>query len=378
MNDHIHMRCKIGPPKGGTLMKPFVLSCACRMLAPLAAFAFMAGLVNISLAGNIVGYVANWNGNPTFIQYGKLTHINYSFAECTATGGLNCDTTYLGSVVSKAHAAGVKVLISIGGASNGGTMTKAMRNARTNLTANIETFVHDWNLDGADIDWEAPANASDGTLFNSLVQTLYTDLHPQGKLVTAALDTGDWFGMYIPATSFAYLDLLNIMSYDSGGDYYFSSGLTYWTGRGVPRVKLMIGVGFFGNPASGSGGEKAYKDIVAADTNAPYVDSSKGYKYNGLPSMVAKTQVTKSGAGGIMIWELSQDTTGGTSLMNAIYDAMVSTNDAPIRKIVNLRAPANGKYVTATSTTSPLIAGKSSVGTNTPTSTPLFFRANSQ
>ena len=389
-------------------MKPSFLSCACRVLAPLAALALVAGMVNLSLAGNIVGYVANWNGNPTFIQYGKLTHINYSFAECTATGGLNCDTTYLGSVVSKAHAAGVKVLISIGGASNGSTMTTAMRNARTNLTANIETFVHDWNLDGADIDWEAPANASDGTLFNSLVQTLYTDLHPQGKLVTAALDTGDWFGMYIPGASFAYLDLLNIMSYDSGGDYYFSSGLTYWTGRGVPKVKLMMGVGFFGNPASGSGGEKAYKDIVAADANAPYVDSSNGYNYNGLPSMVAKTQVAKSGAGGIMIWELSQDTTGGTSLMNAIYDAMVSTNYAPIGKIVSLRAQANsnyvsaasggavalianrtnagpselfkvvdlgqhniallsqanGKYVTAASTTSPLIASKSSVGTN--------------
>jgi GH18 family chitinase len=342
-NDHIHMRCKIDPTKGGTLMKPSVLSCARRILGPLAALALVAGMANISLAGNIVGYVANWNGNPTFIQYGKLTHIIYSFAECTAAGGLNCDTTYLGPVVSKAHAAGVKVLISIGGASNGSTMTTAMRNASTNLTANIETFVHEWNLDGADIDWEAPANAADGTLFNSLVQTLYTDLHPQGKLVTAALDTGDWFGMYIPSTSFAYLDLLNIMSYDSGGDYYFTSGLTYWTGRGVPKVKLMMGVGFFGNPASGSGGEKAYKDIVAADTNAPYEDSSNGYNYNGLPSIVAKTQVTKSGAGGIMIWELSQDTTGGTSLMNAIYGTMVSTNYAPIGKIVSLRAQANSK-----------------------------------
>ncbi|HEV2695321.1 MAG TPA: glycosyl hydrolase family 18 protein [Verrucomicrobiae bacterium] len=386
-------------------MKLAVLAGRCRILAPLAALLLAAGT---TMAGNIVGYVANWNGNPTFIQYGKFTHLNFSFAECTAAGGLTCDTTYLGSVVSKAHAAGVKVLISIGGASNGGTMTTAMRNARTNLTANIEAFVQNWNLDGADIDWEAPANASDGALFNSLVQTLSTDLHPQGKLVTAALDTGDWFGMYIPATSFAYLDLLNIMAYDSGGDYYFSSGLTYWTGRGVPKAKLMMGVGFFGNPTSGSGGEKDYKAIVATDTNAPYVDASNGYQYNGLPSMVAKTQVAKSAAGGIMIWELSQDTTGATSLMNAIYNTMVSSNYAPIGIIVSLRAQAdtnyvsaanagagalianrtnagpaelfqvvdlgqhnvallsqaNRKYVTAASTTSPLIASKTSVGTN--------------
>ncbi|HXI72977.1 MAG TPA: glycosyl hydrolase family 18 protein [Verrucomicrobiae bacterium] len=388
------------------MMKSTTLSFGRRILAPLSALVLVAGIANESIAGNIVGYVANWNGNPTFVQYGKLTHINFSFAECTASGGLTCDTTYLGSVVTKAHAAGVKVLISIGGASNGGTMTTAMRNARLTLTTNIENFVHTWNLDGADIDWEAPANASDGTLFNTLVQTLYTDLHPEGKLITAALDTGDWFGMYILGSSFAYLDMINVMSYDSGGDYYFSSGITYWTGRGAPKAKLMAGVGFFGN---GAGGEKAYKDIVAADKNAPYVDSSNGYKYNGIPSMVAKTQVAKSNAGGIMIWELSQDTasTGSTSLMNTIYNTMVSSNYAPIGKVVSFRAQANsnfvsaanagagalianrtnagpseqfkvvdmgqhnvallsqvnGKYVTAANATSALIASKSSVGT---------------
>src|SRR5882757_1017450 len=343
-------------------MKSTALSFGCRILASLTGLILVAGIANESIAGNIVGYLANWNGNPTFVQYGKLTHINFSFAECTATGGLNCDTTYLGSVVTHAHAAGVKVLISIGGASNGGTMTTAMRNARLVLTTNIENFVHSWNLDGADIDWEAPANASDGNLFNSLVQTLYTDLHPEGKLITAALDTGDWFGMYIPSTSFAYLDMINVMSYDSGGDYYFSSGITYWTGRGVPKAKLMVGVGFFGN---GAGGEKAYKDIVAADKNAPYVDSSNGYKYNGIPSMVAKTQVAKSNAGGIMIWELSQDTasTGSTSLMNTIYNTMVSSNYAPIGKVVSLRAQANSNYISAANAgASALIANRTNAG----------------
>jgi len=308
------------------------------------AVIFLAGMMARSFAGNIVGYVPNWSGNPTYIQYGKVTHIIFAFAEATTNGALNCDTTYLNSVVTKSHAAGVKVLISIGGASNGGNMTTAMRNARLVLTTNIEHFVLTWGLDGVDIDWEAPANSSDGNLFNTLVQTLYTDLHPQGKMITAALDTGDWFGMYIPSSSFAYLDLFNVMSYDSGGSYYFTSGIKYWTGRGVPKNKLMMGVGFFGN---GSGGEKAYRDIVAADKNAPYVDSSNGYKYNGIPSMVAKTQASKASAGGIMIWELSQDTTGSTSLMNAIYNTMVSNYYAPTGKVVTLRSMANGMCVSA-------------------------------
>jgi chitinase len=376
------------------------------ILAFLAALSFLIGSTGQSLANNIVGYLANWNGNPSFVQYSKLTHLNYSFAETTTNGTLNCDTTYLASVVTKAHAAGVKVLISIGGASNGDKMTTAMRNARGTLTTNIEHFVQTWNLDGADIDWEAPANSSDGALFTAIVQQLYTDLHPQGKLVTAALDTGDWFGMYIPTASFAYLDLMNVMSYDSGGDFYFTSGLKYWLGRGAPKAKLMLGVGFFGN---GSGGEKAYHDIVSGDPTAPYIDLSKGYKYNGIPSIQAKTQVAKLSAGGIMIWELSQDTSasGNTSLMNTIYNTMNSPAYAPVGKIVSLRAQANsnyvsaanggtvslianrtnagpaeqfqvidmgdhnvallsqanGKYVTAANATSPLIASKSTIGT---------------
>lgn len=295
---------------------------------------------------NIVGYLANWNGNPTFVQYGKLTHIMFAFAEANTNGTLNCDTTYLGTVISKAHSAGAKVLISIGGASNGGNMTQAMRNAQTNLIARIEAFVRSWGLDGVDIDWEAPANSADGALFNTTVQTLYADLHPQGKLITAALDTGDWFGMYIPSSAFAYLDMMNIMSYDSGGDYYFASGLSYWLGRGAPAAKLMMGVGFFGN---GSGGEKAYHDIVTGDAGAPYKDSSNGYKYNGIPSMQAKTQVAKFNAGGIMIWELSQDTsaTGSTSLLNTIYNTMVSSNYAPVGKVVTFRAQANSNFVSA-------------------------------
>jgi hypothetical protein len=58
-----------------------------------------------------------------------------------------------------------------------------------------------------------------------------------------------------------------------------------------------------------------------------------------------------------MIWELSQDTTGNTSLMNTIYSTMVSSNYAPIGKVVSLRANANGLCVSAANTNT-LIANR--------------------
>ena len=42
--------------------------------------------------------------------------------------------------------------------------------------------------------------------------------------------------------------------------------------------------------------------------------------YNGLPTIRRKTQWAMANAGGMMNWELSQDTNGANSLVSAIYD----------------------------------------------------------
>ena len=44
--------------------------------------------------------------------------------------------------------------------------------------------------------------------------------------------------------------------------------------------------------------------------------------YNGLPTIRRKTQWAMANAGGMMNWELSQDTTGSTSLVSAIYETV--------------------------------------------------------
>jgi hypothetical protein len=51
--------------------------------------------------------------------------------------------------------------------------------------------------------------------------------------------------------------------------------------------------------------------------------------YNGIPTIKRKTQWAMANAGGIMNWELSQDTTGSTSLVSAIYDTATSGSAPP-------------------------------------------------
>jgi GH18 family chitinase len=276
----------------------------------------------------IIGYEPSWVAAHT-IAYNKLTHLNYAFLQANPNGSLNTtgmNLPKMQTIISDAHKAGVKVLISVGGASNT-QLSAAATNARATLIANIEGFANQYGFDGIDIDWEGPANLTEGNAYLALVQKLYADLHPKGKLVTTAV--GTWFGANIPNGSFAYLDFLNIMAYDGDGidhsPYSLAqSDLSYWLGKGLPKSKAVIGVPFYGYNAAGrqTYTETQYKDIVAADPSAANKDLSNGVGYNGIPTIKKKTQLAMTSASGIMIWQLSEDTTGATSLLSAIYSTM--------------------------------------------------------
>jgi chitinase len=278
----------------------------------------------------IIGYEPSWVAARP-IPYNKLTHLNYAFLEANANGSLKTSGMNLPkmqTIISDAHKAGVKVLISVGGAANT-DLSAAATNVRAMLIADIEGFANQYGFDGIDIDWEGPANATEGAAYLALMQKLYMDLHPAGKLVTTAV--GTWFGANIPNASFAYMDFLNIMAYDGDGidhsPYSLAqSDLSYWLGKGLPKSKAVIGVPFYGYNAAGrqTYTETRYKDIVAADPSAANKDLSNGVGYNGIPTIEKKTQLAMSSASGIMIWQLSEDTTGSTSLLSAIYDTMAA------------------------------------------------------
>jgi GH18 family chitinase len=50
------------------------------------------------------------------------------------------------------------------------------------------------------------------------------------------------------------------------------------------------------------------------------------YYYNGIPTMVKKTQLAKNNLGGIMIWEIAYDTEGDLSLLRALSQTLEAGN----------------------------------------------------
>jgi hypothetical protein len=48
--------------------------------------------------------------------------------------------------------------------------------------------------------------------------------------------------------------------------------------------------------------------------------------YNGIPTIVKKTQLAKLKLGGVMIWEIASDTTGDLSLLRALDQTIKAGN----------------------------------------------------
>jgi len=274
-----------------------------------------------------IGYMPDWTGDVTTLQYSKLTHINYAFLLAKAEGTLDSTgitSSRLQQLVGLAHASGTKVIISLGGWNNKDALGGALRSAtaRAALATNCLAFVNQYDLDGLDVDWEGISSASDGAAFSAFMQTIYTSLHPANKLTTTAVAW--WFGQNIPAGAFYYCDFVNVMCYDFPGTQHssYADSLTefgHWVSLGIAKDKLNLGVPFYGYPGTGRSTSKEYSDICAADANAQNTDISNGYDYNGIPTIQQKaTYVVNQKAGGIMIWELSGDATGSKSLLSAI------------------------------------------------------------
>jgi chitinase len=276
----------------------------------------------------VIGYLPSWNGEVSAVQFSKLTHINYAFLLPNADGSLKAieNPAKLQSLVSTAHTNNVKVLISVGGWLDGnpGVFVSIGNNAgyTSAFTTNLINFISQYNLDGVDIDWEHPdANSQNG--YASVMQSLATQLHSRGKLLTTAVAGGTWAGPYIQASVLSNVDFLNIMAYDDTAPAHStyalaSQSVSYWRGRGLPAAKTVLGVPFYGQP---NGVPFATLLAQGADPNA---DLFNGVGYNGIPTIKSKTNLAFDQGGGIMIWHLGQDAVGANSLLTAINQVVLS------------------------------------------------------
>lgn len=279
----------------------------------------------------VVIYLPNYSGKfadwATKIDFTKMTHLNLAFATATSSNGWSFGGTSDADakvLIDAAHAKGVKVLISLGGAAQDISIINRYKDAANiqPLAQSLDAFVDRLNLDGVDVDVERGADMKASGNFDEFCDALIKIFRPKGKLVTTALAqyVVEAAGANDPTVK-AWLkafDFINVMIYNPNMGPY-TSELNWWNqNQGIEKKKLVVGLGFFG-------GNEAYRTIMAADPNAWSKNSAtvngKTINYAGVARMKELTAMSK-GWGGPMVWELSQDVTGEHSLWKAIQDTL--------------------------------------------------------
>lgn len=311
--------------------------------------------------------------SPDKIDFSAITHlIHFSIVpradgtiEDTAHGNLNAITPEQSrDVVSRAHAAGDKVLVCLGGASSGPAISPAIADStRGVFVKNLIDFISARGYDGIDIDME-PINPSDEGNFIKFVRELRAKMksvNPQWLLtIPASGEPGDQ--PKLCALLQDDFDQINIQTYDLSGKWVgfktWYNGSLYGDGHtlltatrpypsvdekvrlyiaaGVPKAKLGIGIAFYGYVWSGANGPTqslqgvsletlGYNTIMDqyfrpnlyhwdANAHAPYLsigtaqaEDRKFISYDDARLAREKVLYARAhGLGGVMIWQLSQ------------------------------------------------------------------------
>ncbi len=147
------------------------------------------------------------------IPYHKLTHINHAGVSFDAAGKLLVPDGFIEPELNnRAHAAGVKVLLLLGGDFIGLEASGAVQT----LVDNIAAFEKEFDYDGADIDWEYPAGSVDRKFLVNLMERLRKS-NPDYVL---SIDAAPWAGYgYDLKHLQVSLNYINIMMYDCAGPW---------------------------------------------------------------------------------------------------------------------------------------------------------------
>lgn len=268
------------------------------------------------------------------INFGKMTHLNLAFGDPPKCNGVctgNSDMTFsipgqsdadIAAIVAAAHAAGVKVVLSIGGG-GGDQRIIQFYNAglSSELVNSLDKFVAAHGIDGIDLDIEDPSNM--GAPFATFVNALTAKFHPEGKIVTAAV--AKYLQSSMPDASLHQFDFINVMVYSSYEEAM--NALEYYSlDEKIARDKIVLGVGFFGSTADDSK-EESYQNILAAYPNAWKVDlvgggpldDGQAFRYAGEATMARETLLGEQ-YGGVMLWSILGDAAAPHSLLTVIQN----------------------------------------------------------
>lgn len=275
----------------------------------------------------IVGYLPDYR--PLDPEWGRyLTDVIYFSAEPSPSGEL--DTGRLSkqtlAALNDMHTTyGTRIWVALGGWGRSRHFATVALDAalREQFAQNLLHYCLDNHLAGVDLDWEFPQNDQENRAYVELLAAIHRAFAPHGLRVSVALAGWQDLG----AELYQVVDRIHVMSYDHPGRHAtFENAVAdieAWLARGAPPEKLLLGVPFYGRQIDNPDVATSYMQIVSRYHPAPETDEVEGIYFNGIATIRQKTRYAQEQRlGGIMIWELGQDTRDETSLLRAIHASL--------------------------------------------------------
>jgi chitinase len=294
----------------------------------------------------VVGYLSSESFDRiNDFELDKLTYLNLAFGNPDISGNLVCSgNADIIPIVKKGHEANLKVFISLAGGGKPDTIiwkSLLQPKNRSSFIKKILNYVEVNNLDGVDVDIEGNLLPTIGESYNPFVIELREALHSRGKGITSALGAIDVHPA-ISQEALAAYDFINVMVYDSTGVWrpdeigphstyaYAEEAIKFWTEvKKIPAARITLGVPFYGFDFTPPARYISYKEILDENPSYGYIDSVGMKYYNGIPTIVRKTELAKKKLGGIMIWEIAYDVKGEMSLLRAL-DQTIKAGDCSV------------------------------------------------
>jgi chitinase len=312
----------------------------------------------------VLGYYPSWSAGmkPPAIRYELFTHLAHAFVGATTQGKVQTSGNLPSrDLVERTHAAGGRVLLSVGGADSGNYLGDLACNAqaRARFVGELVALMNESGYDGIDLDWEFPRNVAERDALTTLARELRATAGRDRLLVSAQSGVA-WACRYVDMKALRdSLDWVAVMTYDAHGPWGDHAGhnapfvtprgdrrectsnsvtaqMDYWcTQGGWPRERLLVGIPCYGRgfpvPLYArlpkhkgkyardympfreierliSGGWKKHFD---AEAQVPWLESPGGgevVSYDDAASARRKAEWARSsGFGGVFFWEITQD-----------------------------------------------------------------------
>jgi GH18 family chitinase len=196
---------------------------------------------------------------------------------------------------------------------------------RKNFAKNLADILVSYQFDGADIDWEFPYGDEEAAGFTLLLKEIHRQFEPLNKTLSIAVSR------YFPVENeaYQYVDQVNLMAYDEPGRHSTTENSmknfrVVSERQGASKDQVLLGVPFYGRGLSKG---RTWRDAVTYKTLRekyqvqPHQDLIDGYYFNGISTVTDKVnEAWDEGAGGIMIWQIGQDSDDEYSLLRRIND----------------------------------------------------------